>query len=181
MRTKTLLVVACALVAAACTGSPTVAEVNGELITADDVNALSADPPEGPVIPGDPFRADLDLLIINAALRTAARDQFGASGFTDPDRLASKMGDPSDQQAGVFAAIEADPSRSDEYAAGAAQFFLIRDAALAELDPAGELDAFTLEDRFAEWFAAAIEAADVEISSQVGVWDRLSVSVLPPP
>jgi hypothetical protein len=169
-----------AVLVTACSGSPTVAEVNGETISAADVNALSAEPSDELSIPGDPFRDLLSLLIVNAALRTAAEEQFGLDDLNDPDRIAAKIANPTAREQSVFQNIEDDPDRTAAYAAGAAEFFVIFEAVLAKLATDDGLDDQTRAQLFNGWSAQAVEAAEVEIRSQVGTWGG-NDGVLPPP
>ncbi len=178
MRTPVAVIAAAALLAA-CSGSPTVASVNGEPISADDVYALRAAPPEGAVIAGDPFRRDLNLLIVNIALRTAAEEQYGLEGLDDADRLAARIADPPEQERAVFAGIGSNPELGEAYARGAAEYFLLRESVLGELavDGLGQPETDAL---FNAWANAAVEAAEVVISSRVGIWGGRD-GVLPPP
>jgi hypothetical protein len=169
-----------AVLVTACTGSPTVAEVNGETISAADVNALSADPADDVVIPGDPFRGLLSLLVVNAALRTAAEEQFGLDDLNDPDRIAAKIANASAREQSVLRNIENDSDLTPAYAEGAAEFFVIYDAVVAELAPDDSLDDQARDQRFNDWSAQAVDAADIEIKSQVGIWGG-NDGVLPPP
>jgi hypothetical protein len=157
-----------------------VAEVNGETISATDVNALGADPSDEVVIPGDPFRGFLSLLVVNAALRTAAEEQFGLDDLNDPDRIAAKMANASAREQSVFQNIEDDPDLTTAYAEGAAEFFVIYEAVVAELATGDSLDDQARDQRFNDWSAQAVDAADIEIKSQVGIWGG-NDGVLPPP
>ncbi len=170
-----------AVLVAACSGSPTAAEVNGETITVEQVSALSVEDAGGVIIPGDPFRATLSLLIANVALRTAAEDQFGLVDLNDPGRIAAKIASPPTREQSVFSAIEDNPNLTRAYAEGAAEFFVIRDAVLVELSTAGAPDDAALEDLFAAWATNALDVAEVDVRSQVGIWGGTGMGVLPPP
>lgn len=156
------------------------AEVNGETISAADVNALSADPSDDVAIPGDPFRRLLNLLVVNAALRTAAEEQFGLDDLNDPDRIAARIASPSAREQSVLQNIEDDLDLTPAYAAGAAEFFVIYEAVLAELATDDDLDDQARDQLFNDWSVQAVDAADVEIRSQVGIWSG-NDGVLPPP
>ena len=179
--TITVAVAAVAILAAACSGSPTVAEVNGQEITAAEVNALSADPPDDVVIAGDPFRADLDLLIVNVALMSAAEEQFGFEDLDDPDRIAGRIATPPPPEQQIFANIAADPSLSDTYAEAASAYFTIREAVIDELATEDDLDDAAKGELFGRWADEAVSAAEVVIRSQVGIWGGTGLGVLPPP
>lgn len=181
-RIAVLAVVAAGVFLGACSGSPIVAEVNGDAITADQVESLTTDPPDGPAIEGEPFRVLLGQLIVNAALRTAAEDQFGATGIDDPDALAARIEDPpTEREATFFASVAADPGITEAWARGAAETFIIRDVVVAELATGDEADDQERDQLFFAWSAEAVAAADVSVRSQVGEWDSESASVLPPP
>lgn len=182
IRTLTIIVAAATVLVAACSSSPIVAEVNGEMISAADVKALSADTPDDVIIPGAPFRDALGLLIINAALRTAAEEQFGLTGLNDPDRIAARIADPpTEREATVFNNITADPRLTQAFAEGAAENYAIHDAVLAEMVTDEGQDEAALDQIFFDWRQEAIETADINVRSQVGVWGGLADGVLPPP
>jgi hypothetical protein len=175
-------IVAASVVVAACSGSPIVAEVNGETITAEQVDALTADTPDEPAIAGAPFRASLSLLIVNAAMRTAAEEQFGASDVDDPDTLAARIADPpTDRELTVFDAIASDPNLTEAWALGAAENFVIRDLVVDALATGDEPDDQALDAVFFDWRAKVVSAADIDVRSRVGEWGDLSTGVLPPP
>lgn len=181
MRTRILpFVAAAAVFLAACSGSPTVAEVNGVPITADEVNALRADLSDDSIIDGGPFRADLGLLIINTILHTAAEDLFDVTGVTDPGRVDSRIGNPPELEVSVFAAIDENPQLSRRYAETIAELFIIREAVTDEIAGA-DLDELSRLNLFDQWLSTAAEAAEIEVGSQVGVWGGLGSGVLPPP
>lgn len=156
------------------------AEVNGETISAADVNALSADPSDDVSIPGDPFRGLLGLLVVNAALRTAAEEQFGLDDLNDPDRIAAKIANASEREQSVLQNIADDPDLAPAYAEGAAEFFVIYEAVVAELATDDGLDDQARDQLFNDWSAEAVDAADIDIRSQVGIWGG-NDGVLPPP
>ena len=184
MRTKTITVVlaAAAVLLAACSGSPTVAEVNGESISAADVDALIAGTPDEVFTPGDPFRNALGLLVVNVALRTAAEEQFGLSGLNDPDRIAARIADPPNaREVSVFSRIEDDPQLTTGFAEGAAENYAIRDAVIGRLATDDGQDEAALDQIFFAWRNEAVDAAEIEVRSQVGFWGGLAAGVLPPP
>jgi hypothetical protein len=174
-----VLVLAGAVLAAACSGSPTVADVNGVTITADDVTALSSQSSDDVVIVGEPFRRLLSLLISNVALRTAATEQFGFDHLDDADRIAERIASPPPDEQSVFGGIADNPALSMAYAEGAAEYFIVREAVMAELATA-DLDEIEIRALFDRWATAAITAADVVVASQIGRWDG-NGTVLPPP
>lgn len=180
IRTWILLSAIGAVLLTACAGSPTVAVVNGETISAADVDALNSDPSDDVSIPGDPFRRVLNLLVSNTLLRTAAEEQFGLDGVNDPDRIADKFANAPAREQSVFQNIRDNPDLTLAYVEGAAEFFLIRDAVLAELVSDDGLDDEARQQIFNDWFRQAVDAAEVEIRSQVGIWGG-DDGVLPPP
>lgn len=180
IRTWILLSVIGAVLVTACAGSPTVAVVNGETISAADVTALGGEPIDDVVTPGAPFRRVLTLLVANAVLRTSAEDEFDLDGLNDPDRIADKIANAPAREQSVFRNIENDPDLTPAFAEGAAEFFLIRDAVLAELVSDDGLDDQARDQLFNDWSIGAVDAAEVEIKSQVGIWGGTD-GVLPPP
>jgi hypothetical protein len=173
---------AASVILAACSGSPIVAQVNGETITAEQVDALTAESPDDAAVAGAPFRASLSLLIINAAMRTAAEEQFGANGLDDPDALAARIADPpTEREITVFDAIASDPNLTEAWALGAAENFVIRDLVVGVMATGDEADDGALDAVFFDWRAEVVEAADIQVRSQVGEWGDLSTGVLPPP
>ncbi len=181
-RSLTVVFATVALLFAACSGSPTVAEVNGESITAADVNALSAATPDELFIPGEPFRDALGLLIVNVALRTAAEEQFGFDDLNDADRLAARIADPpTAQEVSAFRSIEADPQLTRAFAEGAAENYTIRDAVVGQLATDESQDESALDQIFFAWREQAVDATEISVRSQVGIWGGLAAGVLPPP
>ena len=181
-RTLTVVIVAAATLLAACSGSATVAEVNGESITAEDVDVLSAGALDEVFIPGAPFRDALGLLIVNMALRTAAEEQFGLSDLNDPDRLAARIADPpTSREASAFRSIEADPQLTMAFAEGAAENYTIRDAVVAQIATDDDQDERAFDQIFFAWRDEAVDAADIDVRSWVGIWGGLAAGVLPPP
>jgi hypothetical protein len=164
----------------ACSGSPTVARVNEEPITAAEVTALSAETPSDLVIAGDPFRRVLSLLIVNLALSTAAEAQFGLEDLDNAERIAVRIAHPPPAEQSVFDQIAADPRLTTAYAEGAAEYFMIRDAVLAEI-VTEEVDDAAIQELFGAWADEAVASAEVEVRSQVGSWGGSGVGVLPPP
>ena len=168
-RAVTLLLAAAAVLIAACS------------ITAAQVEALSGVGEAGGAIQGDEFRDFLGLLIVNIALRTAAEDQFDLAGLNDPDRIADRISDPPGREQSVFRSIEQDPLLTVDYAAGAAEYFLIREAVLGEIATDDPLDDLARDQLFDAWIEAAVAVAEVTVRSHVGVWGGFSAGVLPPP
>ncbi|MGB5433843.1 MAG: peptidylprolyl isomerase [Acidimicrobiia bacterium] len=79
------------------------------------------------------FRADLTNLIYLEAQKSAAEQDFGLTGFDDPERIEAKIADPTEDEAQVFASVQTDLDRTDETAAAVAEQLLIREAVVAEL------------------------------------------------
>ncbi len=171
-----------AFVATSCSGSQTVAEVNDHRITVAQVTALSPAGDDEPVYSGATFRRNLNLLIFNTAFRTAAESEFGLEGLNDADRVADRLANPPPDEVAVFASIGADPEATPAFLDAAAEFFLIREAVLMQLLPGPLIrDAALATEAFAEWSTAATEMAEIDVASQVGVWDGPRSGILPPP
>ncbi|GMQ85403.1 MAG: hypothetical protein BMS9Abin07_0969 [Acidimicrobiia bacterium] len=182
MRTRTAIVVFVAVVASSCSGSQTVAEVNDHPITAEQVTALSAEGEDEPVYSAALFRRNLTLLIFNTAFRTAAESEFGIEGLNDADRLADRIANPPPEQVAIFANIAANPDTTSGLLDTAAEFFLIRDAVLAQLIPDQlSRDPALISEAWDDWSVTAMEAAEVAVASQIGVWDGPGSRILPPP
>ncbi len=182
MRTRTVILFLVAAVASSCSGSQAVAEVNDHQITVEQVTALSAAGDDVHVYSGTTFRRNLTLLIFNNAFRTAAENEFGIEGLTDADRVADRIANPPSDEAALFATIGADSDTTQGFLNAAAEFFLIREAVLIELLQ-GPLvgDAALATEAWAEWSAAAMQMAEIDVASQVGVWAGPESGILPPP
>ncbi len=183
MPTKAIIVfTVAAVVASSCSGSQTVAEVNDQRITVAQVTALSPAGDDEPVYSGAMFRRNLNLLIFNTAFRTAAESEFGLEGLNDPDRVADRLANPPPDEVAVFVDIGADPDATPAFLDAAAEFFLIREAVLMQLLPGPLIrDAALATEAFAEWSTAATEMAEIDVASQIGVWDGPRSGILPPP
>lgn len=183
MPTKAIIVfIVAAFVASSCSGSQTVAEVNDHRITVAQVTALSPAGDDEPVYSGAMFRRNLNLLIFNTAFRTAAESEFGLEGLNDADRVADRLANPPPDEVAVFADIGADPDATPAFLDAAAEFFLIREAVLMQLLPGPLIrDAALATEAFAEWSTAATEMAEIDVASQIGVWDGPASGILPPP
>ncbi len=82
----------------------------------------------------------------------------------------------------VFADIGADPDATPAFLNAAAEFFLIREAVLMRLLPDPLIrDAALATEAFAEWSTAATAMAEIDVASQIGVWDGPRSGILPPP
>ena len=171
-----------AAVASSCSGSSTVADVNDHQITVAQVTALSAAGDDEPVYSGATFRRNLSLLIFNVAFRTAAETEFGFEGLNDADRVADRIANPPPDEVAVFANIGADADTTPAFLDVAAEFFLIREAVLIQLLPGPLIqDAALVTEAWDQWSTAAAEMAEIDVASQIGVWDGPATGILPPP
>jgi hypothetical protein len=182
VRNRTVILFFVAVVASSCSGSRTVAEVNDDQITAEQVTALSAASDDEAVYSGTTFRRNLTLLIFNTAFRIAADGEFGIEGLNDADRVADRIANPPPDEVAVFASIGADSDATPAFLDAVAELFLIREAVLIQLLPGPLIgDAALAAEAWAEWSAAAVRTAEIDVASQVGVWDGPEFGILPPP
>ena len=64
----------------------------------------------------------------------------------------------------------------------AAEFFLIREAVLIQLLPGPLIqDPALVTEAWDQWSTAAAEMAEIDVASQIGVWDGPATGILPPP
>ena len=131
---KTLILVAAtAVLAVACADTTVVATVDDAYIDESSVTQLRYSYADAAVYDAEGFRADLTNLIYLEAQKSAAEQDFGLTGFDDPERIEAKIADPTEDEAQVFASVQTDPDRTDETAAAVAEQLLIREAVVAEL------------------------------------------------
>ncbi len=131
---KTLILVAAtAVLAVACADTTVVATVDDAYIDESSVTQLRYSYADAAAYDAEGFRADLTNLIYLEAQKSAAEQDFGLTGFDDPERIEAKIADPTEDEAQVFASVQTDLDRTDETAAAVAEQLLIREAVVAEL------------------------------------------------
>jgi hypothetical protein len=131
---KTLLLVAAvALVGAACSNASVVATVDGVPIDSESVVALRTSFQEASSYSGEEYRGDLTYLIYLEAQKIAAERDFGLTGLDDPRTIATKIANPTPEEAKIFATVATTPDRTEATADALAEQLVIRDAVQAEL------------------------------------------------
>jgi parvulin-like peptidyl-prolyl isomerase len=131
---KTLiLAAAAAILAVACADTTVVATVDDAAIDEASVTQLRYSYAEAVTYDAEGFRGDLTNLIYLEAQKSAAEQDFGLTGFDDPELIAAKIANPTEDEAQIFANVGSDPDRSDATKAAVAEQLLIRDAVVAEL------------------------------------------------
>jgi parvulin-like peptidyl-prolyl isomerase len=131
---KTLLLVAAvALVGAACSNASVVATVDGVPIDSESVVALRTSFQEASSYSGEEYRGDLTYLIYLEAQKNAAERDFGLTGLDDPRTIATKIANPTPEEAEIFATVATTPDRTEATADALAEQLVIRDAVQAEL------------------------------------------------
>ncbi|MGB5730246.1 MAG: peptidylprolyl isomerase [Acidimicrobiia bacterium] len=131
---KTLILVAAtAVLAVACADTTVVATVDDAYIDESSVTQLRYSYADAAAYDAEGFRADLTNLIYLEAQKSAAEQDFGLTGFDDPERIEAKIADPTEDEAQVFASVQTDLDRTDETTAAVAEQLLIREAVVAEL------------------------------------------------
>jgi parvulin-like peptidyl-prolyl isomerase len=140
MRTLILTAVA-TLMAASCSSASVVATVDDATVDDASVVALRTNPGESANRDAEEYRADLTNLIYLEAQKNAAYADFGLTGLDDPDAIATKIADPTAEEAEIFASVAATDGRTDATVAAVAEQFIIRDGVAAEL--AGDVDFLT--------------------------------------
>ena len=131
---KTLILVAAtAVLAVACADTTVVATVDDAYIDEASVTQLRYSYADAAVYDAEGFRADLTNLIYLEAQKSAAEQDFGLTGFDDPERIEAKIADPTEDEAQVFASVQTDLDRTEETSAAVAEQLLIREAVVAEL------------------------------------------------
>ena len=131
---KTLILVAAtAVLAVACADTTVVATVDDAYIDESSVTQLRYSYADAAAYDAEGFRADLTNLIYLEAQKSAAEQDFGLTGFDDPERIEAKIADPTEDEAQVFASVQTDLDRTEETSAAVAEQLLIREAVVAEL------------------------------------------------
>ena len=131
---KTLiLAAAAAALAVACADTTVVATVDDAEIDEASVTQLRYSYAEGTSYDAEGFRGDLTNLIYLEAQKSAAEQDFGLTGLDDPELIADKVANPTEDEEQIFASVGSDPDRSDATKAAVAEQLLIRDAVVAEL------------------------------------------------
>lgn len=131
---KTLiLAAAAAILAVACADTTVVATVDDAAIDEASVTQLRYSYAEAATYDAEGFRGDLTNLIYLEAQKSAAEQDLGLTGFDDPELIAAKIANPTEDEAQIFANVGSDPDRSDATKAAVAEQLLIRDAVVAEL------------------------------------------------
>ncbi len=144
-RTRSLLLVAAvALVAAACSSASVVATVDGATIDNETIVALRTSFQESPNYDAEAYRGDLTNMIFLEAQKNAAERDFGLTGLDDPKTIATKIANPTPDEAQIFATVADAEDRTEATAEAVAEQLVIRDAVQAELvkDPAFLADTF---------------------------------------
>ena len=88
---------------------------------------------EGTGFDAEVYRGDLTNLIYLEAQKVAAAQDFGLTGFGDPELVADKIANPTEDEERIFESVASDPDRTDATMAAVAEQLLIRDAVVAEL------------------------------------------------
>jgi len=131
---KTLILAAAtAVLAVACADTTVVATVDDAAIDEASVTRLRFSYAEGATYNGEGFRGDLTNLIYLEAQKSAAEQDFGLTGFDNPEVIAAMIANPTENEAQVFASVGSDPDRTDATKEAVAEQLLIRDAVIAEL------------------------------------------------
>jgi len=128
-----LLVAAVGLVAAACSNSSVVATVDGATIDNDEVVALRTSFQDATNYDGESYRGDLTNMIFIEAQKNAAESDFGLTGLDDPKTIATKIANPSEEEAQIFATVATTEDRTEATTEAVAEQLIIRDAVQAEL------------------------------------------------
>ena len=128
---RLLVVLAIALLAAACSSADRLATVNGEDITEDDLFALRPSYDDKDSVASETIRSDLTLLIILEAVAGAAEEQFGYE--VSEEEIADRIEQPPSRYAALIGpADQFEDVTSDAIRASAIQT-LVRDAVVAGL------------------------------------------------
>jgi len=139
-----LLVAAVALAAAACSNASVVATVDGSPIDNDTIVGLRTTFQDATNYDGESYRGDLTNMIFIEAQKNAAERDFGLTGLDDPKTIATKIANPTEEEAQIFASIATAEDRTAATAEAVAEQLIIRDAVQAELvkDPDFLKDAY---------------------------------------
>jgi parvulin-like peptidyl-prolyl isomerase len=132
-KTTLTLAAAAAVLAAACADTTVVATVDDATIDESTVTDLRFSYADETSYDAEVFRADLTNLVYLEAQKVAAEEEFGLTGFDDPELIADKIANPTEDEEQIFASVESDPDRTDATKAAVAEQLLIRDAVVAEL------------------------------------------------
>jgi foldase protein PrsA len=131
---KTLiLAAAAAALAVACADTAVVATVDDAKIDEASVTQMRYSYADVTSYDAEGFRGDLSYLIYLEAVKSAAEQDFGLTGLDDPELIADKITNPTEDEEQVFARVGSDPDRSDATKAAVAKELLIQDAVIAEL------------------------------------------------
>jgi peptidyl-prolyl cis-trans isomerase C len=152
---RLLVVLALALLAASCSTADTLATVNGNEITKDDLYALRPSYEDGSSLSSERIREDLSLLIIIEALEDAARDEYGYE-LTEA-AIDERMSNPPARYLTVIAPPEQFEDVTESAVRASAAQTLLRDAVVPELalvESAGYENLIT--DRIAEVTRACV-------------------------
>lgn len=128
-----ILAAAVALLSVACADTTVVATVEDAAIDEASVTQLRYSYADANTYDGEFFRGDLTNLIYLEAQKAAAEQEFGLTGFDDPELIEAKIANPTEDEEAVFANVGADPDRTDATKEAVAEQLLIRDAVVAEL------------------------------------------------
>ena len=128
---RLLVVLALALLAASCSTADTLATVNGNEITKDDLFALRPSYADTGTLSSEQVRQDLTLLIIIEALSDAANDEYGYE-LTEA-AIDERMANPPDRYVTVIAPPEQFEDVTEDAVRASAAQTLLRDAVVPEL------------------------------------------------
>lgn len=132
-KTTLMLAAAAAILAAACADTTVVATVDDATIDESTVTDLRYSYADETSYDAELFRADLTNLVYLEAQKVAAEQDFGLTGFDDPELIADKIANPTEDEEQIFASVESDPDRTEATKEAVAEQLLIRDAVVAEL------------------------------------------------
>jgi parvulin-like peptidyl-prolyl isomerase len=132
-KTTLTLAAAAAVLAAACADTAVVATVDDATIDESTVTDLRYSYADETSYDAEVFRADLTNLVYLEAQKVAAEEEFGLTGFDDPELIADKIANPTEDEEQIFASVESDPDRTDATKEAVAEQLLIRDGVVAEL------------------------------------------------
>ncbi len=128
---RLLYVLPALLVAASCSLADTLAAVNDEPITRDDVTALRESYEDVAAVSAETLRSDLTLLILVHAVEDAAQEQFGYE-LTD-NTVEERMTNPPPRYASVIAPADEFLDITESAITTSAKQTLLRDAVVPEL------------------------------------------------
>ncbi|MCP4303937.1 MAG: peptidylprolyl isomerase [bacterium] len=128
---RLLVVLAVALLAASCSTADTLATVNDNEITKDDLFALRPSYADAGTLTSEQVRQDLTLLIIIEALSDAANEEYGYE-LTE-EAIDERMANPPDRYVTVIAPPEQFEDVTEDAVRASAAQTLLRDAVVPEL------------------------------------------------